>query len=141
MLQAFMIATLLASAAAEAADPFCSDLRLVVASAREAEPFGSVTDHENWRRFALFELCRPNRYEPVDRVACSWRPPSGAPALEALAASALRCLPGATLDDSPLDPGSARLRLDGLSIYLERDVSEPDGLADTAALVVIIGEE
>jgi len=141
MPQALAIAALLASAPADAADPFCADLRLVVASAREVEPFGSVTYHENWDRFGLFELCRPNRYEPVDRVACSWRLSAEAPALESLVASALRCLPGANRDDSPLDPGSARLRLDGLSIYLERDVSEPDGLADTAALVVIIGEE
>ena len=141
MPQALMIAALLASAPADAAEPFCADLRLVVASAREAEPFGSVTYHENWRRFALFELCRPNRYQPVDRVACSWRVPSAAPTLEALTGSALRCLPGAALDDSPLDPGSARLRLDDLSIYLERDVSEPGALVETAALVVIIGEE
>ena len=78
MPQALAIAALLASAPAGAADPFCADLRLVVASAREAEPFGSVTFHENWRRFAVFELCRPNRYEPVDRVACSWRLPAAA---------------------------------------------------------------
>lgn len=132
VLQALAIAALLAPAPVQAAEPFCADLRLVTASAREAEPFGSVTYHENWRRFRLFELCRPNRYEPVDRVACSWRLPLDAPGREALVASALRCLP-----DARLDPGSARLRLGDLSIYLERD----RGPVDTAALVVIIGEE
>jgi hypothetical protein len=137
VLQALAIAALLAPAPAGAADAFCADLRLVVASAREAEPFGSVTHHENWARFALLELCRPNRYEPVDRVACSWRLSPDAPDLEALVGSALRCLPGAIRDNEPLDPGSARLRLADLSIYLERD----EGLVDTAALVVIVGEE
>jgi len=142
MPQALAIAVLLASAPVQAGEPFCADLRFVTASAREAEPFGSVTFHENWRRFALFELCRPNRYAPVDRVACSWRLPSAAPAVETLAAAALRCLPGAVRDDpSGPDPASARLRLGNLSIYVEQDVSAPGMLADGAALIVIVDED
>ena len=53
-------------ALAQLAPGFCHDLRMVVASASQRAPFERVTHHENWRRFRLFEQCRPNRYEPVN---------------------------------------------------------------------------
>ena len=124
---------------------FCDDLRMVVASARQSEPFERVTFHENWRRFRLFDMCRPNRVGPVDRVACSWRLASDERIVDLLSAETARCLPGAQRDDRG-GPGGRRFHavrfvLGTLTIYVEQSVSAPNRLADSAALVVVIGED
>ncbi len=130
---------------AQLAPGFCHDLRLVVASAGQSAPFERVTRHENWRRFRLFEQCRPNRYEPVDRVACSWRLGSTQRIVEAMAAEAARCLPRARRDDEGGITGpqfnEARFALGNLAIYFEQSVSAPDTLADSAAVVIVIDED
>jgi len=134
-----------APAAAQLQDGLCHDMRRVIASAGERETFGSVTYHETWRHFRLFELCRPNRSGPVDRVACSWRMPSSEPIIDAMAAEAARCLPRARRDDAGAIGGArffaARFVLGNLAIYLEQSVSAPDTLSDTAALVIVIDED
>lgn len=125
-------------------DGLCHDLRLVIASAREREPFASVTFHENWDRFRLIELCRPNRVGPVDRVQCSWRLPSAQPIADTLVAETERCLPRArrrSERDVQLRPGAIRFVLDGMAIHLDQSVSAPGVLADSAGLVVILNEE
>lgn len=133
-----------ASAIAQLAPGLCHDLRIAVASAGQREPFSRVTNHENWRRFRLFEQCRPNRVGPVDRVACSWRLASAQPIVETMAAEAARCLPRARRDDAGGPGGAdfhaARFVLGDLAIYVEQDVSAPGTLADSAAVVIVIGE-
>ncbi len=134
-----------APAHAEGLDGFCHDLTLAVASADEREAFASVTFHENWARFRLFELCRPNRLGPVDRVHCSWQLASAAPVLDSLAAEAVRCLPGAVRDDAGapygLGEAQARLRLGELTIYIYQSISAPGVLADSAAVMVMLADE
>jgi len=123
----------------------CHDLRMVIVSAGQREPFARVTFHENWDRFRLFEQCRPNRIGPVDRVACSWRLASAQPIVGALAAEAARCLPGARRDDAGGPGGprfhAARFVLGRLVIYVEQDVAAPDTLGNSASVVIVIDEE
>ena len=138
MKSALVLAALSMPAAAQPPDPLCADLGRVVAAAREAEPFASVTAAESWSRFALFELCRPNRLGPVDRVACSWRLASAAPVVEGLAARAAACLPRAMRRD---DDAAARFRLDGLSIHIGQEISAPGSFSDGAFVVVLLDGE
>ena len=132
-------------ALAQLGDGFCHDLRLVLASAGQRAPFARVTNHDYWRRFRLFEQCRPNRYEPVDRVSCSWRLASAQRIVEAMAAEAARCLPRARRDDAGGITGpsfnEARLELGHLAIYVEQSVAAPNMLADSAAVVIVIDED
>ncbi len=142
---AFVLLAVPGPALAQLAPGLCHDLRMAVASAGQSEPFERVTYHENWRRFRLFELCRPNRVGPIDRVSCSWRLASSQTIVQALGTEAARCLPRARRDDSG-GPGGARFfavrfELDNLAIYLEQSVSAPDTLADSAALVIVIDED
>jgi len=141
MKSALVLAALSLPTAADAQppDPLCADLGRVVAAALEAEPFASVTTAESWSRFALFELCRPNRLGPVDRVACSWRLPSAAPVAEGLAARAAACLPRATRRDDA--DTAARFRLDGLSIQIGQEITAPGSFSDGAFVVVLIEDE
>lgn len=148
MVRLVVASTLLAAPApalAQLAPGLCHDLRLVVASASQREPFERVTYQENWRRFRLFEQCRPNRVGPVDRIACSWRLASSQPVVDALGAEVARCLPRARRDESGGPGGtrfySARFMLGDLAIYVEQGVSAPDTLGDTAAMVIVIGED
>ena len=133
-----------APAAAQLRDGLCHDMRLVVASARERATFGSVTDHQNWRRFRLLEQCRPNRLGPVDRVQCSWRLPSSQPIADEMATETARCLSHARRDDAgspiPLTVNEMRFVLPDVSIYLDQSVAAPGVLGATAALVVIFRE-
>jgi hypothetical protein len=132
-------------AAAQLAPGLCHDLRMVVASTTQREPFARVTYHENWRRFRLFEQCRPNRVGPVDRAACSWRLASAQPIVDALAAEAARCLPRARRDDAGGPGGrqfhAARFVLGRLTIYVEQDVAAPDTLGNGAAVLIVIDEQ
>ena len=139
---AFVLAP--APAAAQLRDGLCHDLRMAIASAAQREPFGSVTDHRNWRQFRLFEQCRPNRLGPVDRVHCSWRLPSSQPIADEMATETARCLSGARRDDAgspiPLTVNEMRFVLPEVSIYLDQSVAAPGVLGTTAALVVILRE-
>jgi hypothetical protein len=132
-------------ALAQLAPGLCHDLRMAVGSATQGEPFARITDHENWRRFRLFEQCRPNRVGRVDRVACSWRLSSSERIVEAMAAEAARCLPRARRDDAGGPGGAqfhaARFELGRLAIYVEQDVAAPNRLGTTAAVVIVIGED
>ena len=133
-----------APATAQLPPGLCHDLRLVLASAREREPFARVTNPVNWPRFRLIALCRPNRLGPVDRVQCSWRLPSNAPIADALADETARCLPRARRDGGgavPLAPGEIRFVLDGMGIYLDQSVASPGVLADSAGLAVILNDD
>ena len=133
-----------APASAQLPPGLCHDLRMVIDSARQREPFARVTYHENWRRFRLIALCRPNRLGEVDRVQCSWRLPSAEPVGEAMAAEAARCLPRARRADAgavPLAPGETRFVLDGMGIYLDQSISAPGVFADSAGLTVILNDE
>ena len=133
-----------APASAQLPPGLCHDLRMVIDSARQREPFARVTNHENWRRFRLIALCRPNRLGEVDRVQCSWRLPSAEPVGDAMAAEAARCLPRARRTSAgavPLAPGEIRFVLDGMGIYLDQSISAPGVFADSAGLTVILNDE
>jgi hypothetical protein len=132
-----------APAAAQLPPGLCHDLRMVIDSARQREPFARVTHHANWARFRLIAMCRPNRLGPVDRVQCSWRLPSAEPVGEAMAAEAARCLPRARRAGAgavPLAPGEVRFVLDGMGIYIDQSIAAPGMFADSAGLTVILND-
>jgi hypothetical protein len=118
-------------APALAAPGLCQDLRLAIAALRHRPEAAAP-------RYALFRQCHRNVDGFTDETICTWRPNSPAPAVEGLAAEALRCLPGARRADDPARAGTgeARLTFELLAITIGQDADAPGGLR----LVVSIPE-
>lgn len=85
----------------------CPDLRLLLRAMPQRET--AFTAGRPAPNSALFERCSWHAVDFTDEVTCNWRLPSSAPAVERLAAEALRCLPGARREDHPARPGEALL--------------------------------
>jgi len=130
-----LLAALPSGAAAQTAG-LCEDLQLLLRTMPEA---GSFTAARPSPAFALFEQCRAHRIDFIDEVICSWRLPSAAPGVEALAGDVLRCLPGARRRDDPAGAsGEARLVYELLDIIIGRETS-PSG-EPRARLIVSVPE-
>jgi hypothetical protein len=122
-------------APAQATRGFCEDLRLLIASVRHQR--GAAAP-----RYALFRDCRRTVGGFIDESLCTWRPASFAPAVESLAAEAIRCLPGARRDDDPARArrGEARLAFELLWIVIGQEGPAPGAPGGTVRLVVSVPE-
>jgi hypothetical protein len=118
-------------APAYAAPGFCEDLRLAIAALPQRPEAGAP-------RYVLFRNCRRNVDGFIDEMICTWRPDSPAPAVEGLAADALRCLPGARRADDPARAGAGEARLAFELLVIT--IGQEDGPGGDVRLVVSVLE-
>ena len=139
----FIVVVLVGASPAKAvATPgFCDNLRLMTRSVRDTPPFASVTRILPRPELALFRDCYANQVGFINSVSCAWRLRT-APAIEDLAAEAMRCLPGARRRDesAATTRGEARLSFEMVAITIGRDHSIPAMPGEGVRITVEIPE-